>query len=648
VSHPEVSRQARSLARKLSHMADSAASRSELAVVTGISGLSSGYFYAKLGASTVRVKCAAGSVLAIGDKVYIRRMGPESHRQYIVEGGTSVSIGSMGVGSVGATGPTGPTGATGSVGATGLQGATGVGGGSFDPDPEVYSGITASGVAGEALSLGDVVRYRADGKLYKASVEGKGPGWALALSDLEVDAEGDFLLYGWLRNAAWSWTPGGDMYLSSTDGQMEQVFTIGEGGGTPPSGVETYSIMTVSPNDIMDGTAKTTSAIWDDDVSGSLAVIGRYGITNHDNCYYFHNFTVPAGAHIRACYVTYMAYASNNGQTLLTVWYGNNALEPAFPTSYGEYAALVRTDAYVRWDGIEPWTGGSDYQSPDLSSIVQELVDNHGELTAIQLMLVDETNPDDGYARRRPCTVEDYGGTCGPRLYIEYDFEPQPGELFIVSASGDLLGTAVDSDLVYFFPQGPLAPGTYEGASGVVGATGPTGATGATGSTGTTGATGPGGATGPTGPTGPFGVTGATGPIGATGPAGDDSSVVYITAVIDNGDTAIPTGAFCDVLITAEMSSANVLAWIVFVNCAGEAGSIALDVWACQNSEFPPTVDDKISDETGINLTEGVIESDMAEWPGTVSEGDIVRFVVASCDGVTKATVVLACMEEEL
>lgn len=81
------------------------------------------------------------------------------------------------------------------------------------------SGITTQLTAFEAQAFGDVVKINSSGKaqLAKADVIANATALAMCVSEsVEADATGNYLLIGFVRNDAWSWTVGGDIYLTIT------------------------------------------------------------------------------------------------------------------------------------------------------------------------------------------------------------------------------------------------------------------------------------------------------------------------------------------------------------------------------------------------------------------------------------------------
>lgn len=84
-----------------------------------------------------------------------------------------------------------------------------------------WTGIIAVATAGENLAFSDAVYLKvADSKIWlvNAGATSTMPCIALATAIIAADAVGRFLIYGFMRNNAWSWTPGDLLYPNTTPG----------------------------------------------------------------------------------------------------------------------------------------------------------------------------------------------------------------------------------------------------------------------------------------------------------------------------------------------------------------------------------------------------------------------------------------------
>jgi len=113
-------------------------------------------------------------------------------------------------------------------------------------------GIIAVLTAGENLVIGDAVYVKAaDSKIWKADANAvlTMPCIALATATIPSDAEGRFLLLGFMRNNSWTWTPGGLLYPHTTPGNPTQTAPVGPGDQVQVIGVAlTANIILFNPS----------------------------------------------------------------------------------------------------------------------------------------------------------------------------------------------------------------------------------------------------------------------------------------------------------------------------------------------------------------------------------------------------------------
>lgn len=115
-----------------------------------------------------------------------------------------------------------------------------------------WSGIVAVLTAGENLAFGDAVYVKAaDSKMWKADSNALAtmPCIALATGTIAADAEGIFLLLGFMRDNSWGWTIGGLLYPHTTPGTPTQTAPAGSGDQVQVVGVAiTANILLFNPS----------------------------------------------------------------------------------------------------------------------------------------------------------------------------------------------------------------------------------------------------------------------------------------------------------------------------------------------------------------------------------------------------------------
>ena len=114
-----------------------------------------------------------------------------------------------------------------------------------------WCGTTCDGTAGEALAQFDVCYLKSDGKYWKADADAAAtmPVIAIATAAISAEASGVFLLMGFVRKDAWTWTIGGLLYASTAPGAMVQTAPSGTGDQVQVIGIAiTADIILFNPS----------------------------------------------------------------------------------------------------------------------------------------------------------------------------------------------------------------------------------------------------------------------------------------------------------------------------------------------------------------------------------------------------------------
>ena len=86
-------------------------------------------------------------------------------------------------------------------------------------------GFKVQGTTGEAVQKYDVLSLSAAGVWVPAGAgdTARMPASGMAMEAIGANGKGTILLYGIVHNNAWSWTPGGDLYVGTTAGSIVQT-----------------------------------------------------------------------------------------------------------------------------------------------------------------------------------------------------------------------------------------------------------------------------------------------------------------------------------------------------------------------------------------------------------------------------------------
>jgi len=141
----------------------------------------------------------------------------------------------------------------------------------------------------------------------------------------------------------------------------------------------------------------------------------------------FANVTIPKGATITAAYLTLQARDSHSLTTVNSCIKGEAADNAASFSNVTDFDNRVRTSANVAWDSIPAWTAGIDYNSPEVKTVIQEIINRAGWASGNALVIFWDDFDDRSTHTDGVCRVgRSYDGTttkCA-RLHIEYSSQP--------------------------------------------------------------------------------------------------------------------------------------------------------------------------------------------------------------------------------
>jgi hypothetical protein len=225
----------------------------------------------------------------------------------------------------------------------------------------------------------------------------------------------------------------------------------------------------------------------------------------------FQNITIPQGATITNAYLEFTASEAKSGTTSLTFEGQASDNAPTFTTATNDITSRPKSSASVTWSSVPSWSTGVAYQTPNLSAIIEEIVNRSGWASGNSLVII-VTGSGDRDAKT-------YENSSAQAALLHVDYGATGGSTAASGGAGRSGGGGGAS-------QGTGTGGAGGDGSGAVG-NAASGTTGGDGGTALGGATGGGGASGTKdaggGGTGnPFG-TGGRGGVGdlAGGAAGE-------------------------------------------------------------------------------------------------------------------------------
>lgn len=156
---------------------------------------------------------------------------------------------------------------------------------------------------------------------------------------------------------------------------------------------------------------------------GVVAGFWHSGSRGYGNGMRFLNIYIPKGATITHAYLKLTCRNTDNATEVKSRIRGErNANPPTFST-IANYNARTRTDALIDWDNIPTWTLGTEYTSPDVATIIKEIIDLDAWASGHPLVLFWDdhdlrTPATDGKVRR--ARSNDHALPVSPILYIEW------------------------------------------------------------------------------------------------------------------------------------------------------------------------------------------------------------------------------------
>ena len=115
------------------------------------------------------------------------------------------------------------------------------------------------------------------------------------------------------------------------------------------------------------------------------------GSTSYSSYLRWVSVTIPQGATIISAKLTLKCAASTNTGVANANIYGNNVDNASSIPSLSAYNSAALTTAFTNWV-ITSWTVGSVYDSPDITNLIQEIVNRPGWASGNALQVLIKNN----------------------------------------------------------------------------------------------------------------------------------------------------------------------------------------------------------------------------------------------------------------
>ena len=133
----------------------------------------------------------------------------------------------------------------------------------------------------------------------------------------------------------------------------------------------------------------------------------------------FRSVTIPAGATIVSAIVRFTAAENDSDAGVNLRLLGENNSAPAVFSTVGDFWARARTSADKQWNNLGPWIAGTAYDSPDISSVIQEIVDRDDWASGNNLSMFVESN-ESTFLSLRAAASFDHPAYTEPQLIVDY------------------------------------------------------------------------------------------------------------------------------------------------------------------------------------------------------------------------------------
>ncbi|MCP4276038.1 MAG: hypothetical protein GY779_06775, partial [Gammaproteobacteria bacterium] len=131
----------------------------------------------------------------------------------------------------------------------------------------------------------------------------------------------------------------------------------------------------------------------------------------------FLNVNIPQDSTITNAYIDVTARHSHSEDTDITIRCEDTDDATTFTSSVNDISGRTETSVSVTWNSIPGWTEGSLYQTPDLSSIIQEVVDRPGWSSGNSIVILFELTDPGG---KRCIKSHDSSSVDAALLHVEY------------------------------------------------------------------------------------------------------------------------------------------------------------------------------------------------------------------------------------
>ena len=161
----------------------------------------------------------------------------------------------------------------------------------------------------------------------------------------------------------------------------------------------------------------------------NYVVFGKQDALDRHSWWRFLSVAIEKKSVIESAIVRFTCHVSRTDDMLLKIE-GNDIDNAVAPTNESEADALVKTSAALDWDITTNWIDGTQYDTVDITAIIQEIVNRGGWASGNALMVLVDNDGGADFNLQAPSAFEYSSGAEKAELHISWGPPPAGGALF--------------------------------------------------------------------------------------------------------------------------------------------------------------------------------------------------------------------------
>ena len=131
----------------------------------------------------------------------------------------------------------------------------------------------------------------------------------------------------------------------------------------------------------------------------------------------FQSASIPQGATITTAYIEFKAADANTESTDITIWGEDTDDASQFGTGNNDISNRTKTSASILWNNVENWSDNQTYNTPDISAVIQEIVNRGGWSSGNDIAVILESTDLNG---KRLFDARDFSSADAGLLHVEF------------------------------------------------------------------------------------------------------------------------------------------------------------------------------------------------------------------------------------